>query len=121
MADHYMAGLRADALGQLQAAGYLTADDQLAAWMQDRFRDYSVRRGRNDVRLDEIIGDVIANRPQTYRRLEKRHPRFKEDPPEVIVPDVTFSDAILSEEIIVERIANDHHDDDDDDHNNNNF
>jgi len=110
MADHHMAGLRADALGQLQAAGYLTADDRLAAWMQDRFRIQSLRRGHTDIRLDEIIGDVIVNRPKTYRRLEKRHPRFKDSPPEVILPEVTFSDAILSNETTTGRL-----DDDDDD------
>lgn len=117
LADHYMAGLRAEALGQLQATGYLTADDQLAGWMQDRFRGYSVSRGRNDVRLDEIVHDVIVNRPQTYRRLEKRHPRFKDAPPE-IVPDVTFSDAILSDEIAFGRPADDPGDDNDDDDDN---
>ncbi|KAL4127346.1 hypothetical protein QTP88_011521 [Uroleucon formosanum] len=113
MADHHMAGLRAEALGQLQAAGYLTADDKLATWMQDRFRNQYLRRGRTDVCLDEIIGDVIVNRPKTYRRLEKRHPRFKDAPPEVILPEATFSDAILSNETTSGRL------DDDDDIDNN--
>jgi len=98
LADHYMAGLRAEALGQLRAAGYLTADDKLATWMENRFRNQSLRRGHTDVRLDEIIGDLIVNRPKINRRLEKRHPRFKDGPPEVILPETTFSDAILSNE-----------------------
>lgn len=109
MAEHYMAGLQADAVGQLQAAGYLTADDQLVAWMQDRFR-HSLSIGQNDIRLDEIIGDLIVNRPQTYRRLEKRHPRFKDDPPEVILPDVSFSDAIISNETTSGRLDDDNMD-----------
>ncbi|XP_060859241.1 uncharacterized protein LOC132936518 [Metopolophium dirhodum] len=115
MAVHHMAGLRADALGQLQAAGYLTADDQLAAWMQDRFRNHRLRRGHRAVRLDKIISDVIFNRPKTYRRLEKRHPRFKDAPPEVILPEVTFSDAILSNETTSGRLDDDDDDDDIDD------
>jgi len=111
MAEHYMAGLQADALGQLQSAGYLTTDDQLVAWMQDRFRVHGLNRGHTDVRLDDIIGDLIVNRPQAYRRLEKRYPRFKDAPPEVILPDVTFSDAVISNETTSGRVDDDDVDD----------
>lgn len=107
MAEHHMADMQADALDQLQAAGYLTADNQLDAWMQRRFLGHRLRHGQTDVLLNEIIDDVVTNRPKTYRQFEKRHPHFKDTPPEVILPDVTFSDVILPEEVTSERLVDD--------------
>lgn len=69
LADHYAASLCAAAVRQLESADYLQGGNQLAAWVRDRLRGHCQRQADADVRLDAIIGDVIANRPRVHREI----------------------------------------------------
>lgn len=66
LAARHMAGLLADAVGQLASANYLhIADNEFTAWLFDRLRgQFRGRVNANDRLMRNLVGGVIANRPR---------------------------------------------------------
>lgn len=67
LAEHYVAGLCADAFGRLESADYLQGENQLAAWLRGQFLGHDCPRAEDQ--MNALISDAIVNRPQVYRHV----------------------------------------------------